>query len=139
MTAGHTTPLIPEQRQAKLLQLLRDEGIVGTRILTDYLGVSHMTVRRDIAALEMERIVTGAEGVLQTLALAPPIRAFEAPACSAYLAEVVNRLPQLSGLAVADREGRVRCAAGLSFGAEGVASAAWFAEAMTKGAFVVGR
>ena len=92
-----------------------------------------------IAALEMERIVTGAEGVLQTLALAPPIRAFEAPACSAYLAEVVNRLPQLSGLAVADPEGRVRCAAGLSFGAEGVASAAWFAEAMTKGAFVVGR
>ncbi len=72
-----------------------------------------------IAALEMERIVTGAEGVLQTLALAPPIRAFEAPACSAYLAEVVNRLPQLSGLAVADPEGRVRCAAGLSFGAGG--------------------
>ena len=31
MTVNGTVPLIPEQRQEKLLQLLRDEGIVSTR------------------------------------------------------------------------------------------------------------
>ena len=38
--------------------------------------------------------------------------------CDAYLAEVAERLPQLRGFAVADPQGRVRCAAGLSFSPE---------------------
>lgn len=59
-TAG--APLIPEQRHQKLLQLLRGEGIVSTRNLTAYLGVSHMTVRRDIATLEAAGEVVSVKG-----------------------------------------------------------------------------
>ena len=64
-----------------------------------------------IVALEMERIVTGAEAVLETLAFAPPVRTLS-PNCPEYLAEIVSKLPQLSGFAVADQQGHVRCAAG---------------------------
>ena len=90
-----------------------------------------------IAALEMDRIVTGAEGILETLALAPAVRTFEAASCDPYLAEVVERLPQVSGLAVADLEGRVRCVAGLDVGPE-VAGAPWFEAALRQDGFVVG-
>ncbi len=45
-------PLIPEQRHQEILRLLRREGILSIRSLTDYMSVSHMTVRRDITALE---------------------------------------------------------------------------------------
>jgi DeoR/GlpR family transcriptional regulator of sugar metabolism len=95
MTAGHATPLIPEQRQAKLLQLLRDEGIVGTRILTDYLGVSHMTVRRDIAALEAEGRVVSVKGGVR-LAGAGPIGA-EPP--RERLSRAVLELPRKTAIA----------------------------------------
>lgn len=45
-----------------LLELLRREGVVSTRNLTAYLGVSHMTVRRDIAALEAAGQVVSVQG-----------------------------------------------------------------------------
>ncbi|WP_026537168.1 DeoR/GlpR family DNA-binding transcription regulator [Arthrobacter sp. 9MFCol3.1] len=45
-------PLIPEQRHQEILRLLRREGVLSIRSLTDYMSVSHMTVRRDITALE---------------------------------------------------------------------------------------
>jgi DeoR/GlpR family transcriptional regulator of sugar metabolism len=57
-----TAPLIPEQRHQRLLQLLRRDGVVSTRALTDHLGVSHMTVRRDIASLEAAGQVISVQG-----------------------------------------------------------------------------
>ncbi|WP_427017609.1 DeoR/GlpR family DNA-binding transcription regulator [Pseudarthrobacter sp. P1] len=45
-------PLIPEQRQQEIRRLLRREGVLSIRNLTHAINVSHMTVRRDIAALE---------------------------------------------------------------------------------------
>ncbi|MFO1141966.1 MAG: sensor histidine kinase [Amaricoccus sp.] len=91
-----------------------------------------------IASLEMERIVTGAQGILETLAVAPTVRHFETPDCDDYLAEVSRRLPQLRGLAVADPTGRVLCAAGLTFPSDDVAAEGWFADAVASNAFVVG-
>ncbi|HAN25350.1 MAG: DeoR/GlpR transcriptional regulator [Microbacterium sp.] len=55
-------PLIPEQRQRELLRLLRGAGALGIRHLADHLGVSHMTVRRDIAALEADGRVVSVQG-----------------------------------------------------------------------------
>ncbi len=47
--------LIPAQRREKLMHRLRQEGgVLSVRQLTEALGVSHMTVRRDIAILERE-------------------------------------------------------------------------------------
>lgn len=55
-------PLIPEQRQQALLRLLRAEGVLSIRSLTELLNVSHMTVRRDIAALEEAGLVASVQG-----------------------------------------------------------------------------
>jgi len=46
--------LIPDQRREKLLRLLHRDNVLSVAQLTELLGVSHMTVRRDIAALERE-------------------------------------------------------------------------------------
>ncbi len=46
------TPLIPEQRRELIVKHLRREGVLSYRQLTGLLGVSHMTIRRDIATLE---------------------------------------------------------------------------------------
>jgi DeoR/GlpR family transcriptional regulator of sugar metabolism len=55
-------PMIPEQRHREILRLLRREGVVSIRSLTDYMKVSHMTVRRDITALEDHGQVTSVHG-----------------------------------------------------------------------------
>jgi DeoR/GlpR family transcriptional regulator of sugar metabolism len=48
------TPLIPDQRRELMLRLLARQPVLSVAQLTEALGVSHMTVRRDIAALERE-------------------------------------------------------------------------------------
>ncbi|MFC9354023.1 DeoR/GlpR family DNA-binding transcription regulator [Arthrobacter sp. NPDC057013] len=55
-------PLIPEQRHQEILRLLRREGVLSIRSLTDYMNVSHMTVRRDVAALENSGQVVSVQG-----------------------------------------------------------------------------
>lgn len=55
-------PLIPEQRQHELLRLLRGAGALSIRHLAELLGVSHMTVRRDIVVLESEGRVVSVQG-----------------------------------------------------------------------------
>jgi DeoR/GlpR family transcriptional regulator of sugar metabolism len=45
-------PLIPDQRRQKILRLLERHHVLSVHQLTELLGVSHMTVRRDIAELE---------------------------------------------------------------------------------------
>lgn len=44
--------MIPDQRREELLRLLRESTVLSVRELTEQLGVSHMTVRRDIDVLE---------------------------------------------------------------------------------------
>lgn len=68
---GDSPPLIPEQRQERLLHLLRQEGIASIRAVTDYLGVSHMTVRRDIAALESAGQVVSVKGGVRLAGTGP--------------------------------------------------------------------
>jgi DeoR/GlpR family transcriptional regulator of sugar metabolism len=46
--------LIPDQRREKLMRVLRRDNVLSVAQLTELLGVSHMTVRRDIAMLERE-------------------------------------------------------------------------------------
>ena len=91
-----------------------------------------------LGALEMERIATGAQGILQTLAVAPVVATGDAEACAGYLRAVLDRLPQLVGLLVAEPDGRVRCAEGLELPAGGVSGAGWFRDASASGAFAVG-
>ncbi|WP_291056599.1 DeoR/GlpR family DNA-binding transcription regulator [Herbiconiux sp.] len=52
MSDSEETPLIPEQRRELIVKHLRRESVLSYHQLTALLGVSHMTIRRDIAALE---------------------------------------------------------------------------------------
>ncbi len=92
----------------------------------------------EIASLEMERIITGAQGILETLAYAPVVRELRSPVCDEYLSEIARRLPQLRGLAVADLQGQIRCSAGLYFGPDGIAGEDWFTAALRDDRFIVG-
>lgn len=54
MTIESEVPLIPDQRREEIMRLLHRDGVLSVHRLVDTLGVSHMTVRRDIAMLERE-------------------------------------------------------------------------------------
>ncbi|MGP5412081.1 DeoR/GlpR family DNA-binding transcription regulator [Brachybacterium paraconglomeratum] len=54
--------LIPAQRHILLLSALRTEGPLSIRVLAERLGVSHMTVRRDVAELAEAGEVTQIRG-----------------------------------------------------------------------------
>ncbi|MDF5410146.1 DeoR family transcriptional regulator, partial [Vibrio parahaemolyticus] len=44
--------MIPAERQRTILSLLSHQEVLSISDLTDHLGVSHMTIRRDIVKLE---------------------------------------------------------------------------------------
>lgn len=54
--------MIPAERQKLILARLSGHGVLSIAELTDLLGVSHMTVRRDIQQLEREGRVTSVAG-----------------------------------------------------------------------------
>ncbi|MFN3949640.1 DeoR/GlpR family DNA-binding transcription regulator [Microbacterium sp.] len=55
-------PMIPDQRRASIVQSLHRERVLSFRQLSDLLGVSQMTVRRDVAALEEQGLVQATTG-----------------------------------------------------------------------------
>lgn len=57
-----SAPLIPDQRQHEIVELLRASVALSVRELTETMNVSHMTVRRDIAALEEAGLVESVPG-----------------------------------------------------------------------------
>ncbi|GAA4800029.1 DeoR/GlpR family DNA-binding transcription regulator [Streptomyces ziwulingensis] len=59
---GERPPLIPDQRREQLLKHLRRDGVLSVQQITRLLGVSHMTVRRDIAELERKGLVFSVPG-----------------------------------------------------------------------------
>ncbi|PSK85029.1 DeoR family transcriptional regulator [Murinocardiopsis flavida] len=89
-------PLIPDQRRELLVRLLRSERVLSVHQLTEALGVSHMTVRRDISALEGEGRVLAIPGGarLPTRVGAEPSRAdksvMEAPQKAAIAREAAR-------------------------------------------------
>lgn len=63
----HSAPLIPDQRQNEIVELLRASMVLSVRELTETMNVSHMTVRRDIAALEEAGLVESVHGGVRLL------------------------------------------------------------------------
>lgn len=62
------------------------------------------------ASLEMERIVTGAAAMMVAVATVPIVQQMEIAACSSYLRNLHDTVPQVNILVVADRDERVVCA-----------------------------
>ncbi|MDU8924883.1 DeoR/GlpR family DNA-binding transcription regulator [Pasteurellaceae bacterium LIM206] len=59
--------MIPAERQQALLNLISHKNIVSINTLVETLGVSHMTIRRDIQKLEQEGKVISVSGGVQLL------------------------------------------------------------------------
>lgn len=59
--------MIPIERQKKLLRLISQHNIISIADLVEKLGVSHMTVRRDIQKLEHEGLVASVSGGVRVL------------------------------------------------------------------------
>jgi DeoR/GlpR family transcriptional regulator of sugar metabolism len=54
--------MIPDQRREHILKLLQERHVLSINELTSMLSVSHMTVRRDIQALENDGKVLSVTG-----------------------------------------------------------------------------
>jgi len=70
-----TAPMIPEQRQQEILRRLHGAGVLSIRSLVEAMQVSHMTIRRDIAALEADGQVAAVQGgvrLIERLVKEPP-------------------------------------------------------------------
>ena len=91
----------------------------------------------ELAALEIDLIVSGAGEILKVLAAGPTVRLLTSN-CDRFLADVAAKIPQFVGFVVADEAGTVRCAAGLSLVGSDVSAEGWFQAAMQDPAYVVG-
>lgn len=91
-----------------------------------------------LTSLELEQVITGAEGTLHALALAPAVRALAPGPCTGYLSEVTESLPQIREIVVADPEGVLRCGSGLPDGSVALGDQAYFRRALTGGDLVIG-
>lgn len=67
-------PMIPDQRRESIVQALHRERVLSFRQLSELVGVSQMTVRRDVAVLEEQGLVqatTGGAKLVSRLVLEP--------------------------------------------------------------------
>ncbi len=102
--------------------------------------VQDMALRSSqIVALEIERIISGSQGLLEAVALTPSVRnGTDRTGCTRYFEALDGRLAQFRGFAVADGTGRIWCSTrGLAAG-DSAADTSWFRLARSSGGFVVG-
>lgn len=59
--------MIPLERRQKIMELVGIRGVISITELVENLGVSHMTVRRDLQKLEQEGLVVQVSGGVQIL------------------------------------------------------------------------
>ncbi|OEV07927.1 DeoR/GlpR family DNA-binding transcription regulator [Streptomyces nanshensis] len=71
-------PLIPDQRRELLLKHLRRDGVLSVQQVKQLFGVSHMTVRRDIAELEQQGLVFSVPGGVRIASHVPHEPTFQA-------------------------------------------------------------
>ena len=54
--------MIPAERRARIVELLQERRAVRASLLSDDLGVSEMTIRRDLERLEQEGVLSRTHG-----------------------------------------------------------------------------
>jgi two-component sensor histidine kinase len=90
------------------------------------------------SSLELQRVISGAEAVLLSLARAPSIRSFDAELCVPYVKDLVASMPQFNTLAVVDSSGAVRCRQEMPTHPVNAKDRPYFKEVMAHGRFYVG-
>lgn len=89
-------------------------------------------------ALEIQRIVSGAENILIALSAMPVIQQRDENGCEAYLPRVTARLPQFSIIGVADMTGQVFCPKAANGKQITIGDRSYFQRTLRTGNFVVG-
>jgi DeoR/GlpR family transcriptional regulator of sugar metabolism len=99
--------VLARQRQARILQRIRDTGAVRVAELVRELGVSDMTVRRDLEMLQeqglLEKVHGGATGVSDSTLFEPGFAAkssLQEPEKLAIAAEAVRMVNPGSSIAI---------------------------------------
>lgn len=93
----------------------------------------------NLAALEMQRIMTGAERLLTAVARVPAVRNFSTSECVEYLTRLANDNPQFAAITAVDGAGELRCHSPLPEVPRNYRERYYFNEAMSGKPFVVGR
>ncbi len=93
----------------------------------------------NLAALEMQRIMTGAERLLTAVARVPSVRTFVAAECIDFLTRLAIDNPQFAAISAIDREGELRCRSPMPDTPQDYRERFYFAEALSGKPFVVGR
>jgi two-component sensor histidine kinase len=92
----------------------------------------------ELVALEIQRIFSGMENVLSTVAAAPSVQEFDATRCGAFLANTTARLPGVATIGVIGLDGVIKCRqtpAGIGIS---LADRPYFKEALRSDGLVVG-
>ncbi len=92
----------------------------------------------NLAALEIQRIMTGAERLMTAVARVPAVRNFEVDECIDYLRGLGADNPQFVAISVIDREGVLRCRAPMPETPQRYSERAYFVRALAGEPFIVG-
>jgi two-component sensor histidine kinase len=91
------------------------------------------------ASLEIERLTSGTEGILRSIALTEAIRTFDRARCEDYLAQLTSHLPQFFTITVLDGQGESRCRSDRATAATSYADQPYFKDALSnEGQLAVG-
>ncbi|VAM91031.1 DeoR family transcriptional regulator [Klebsiella pneumoniae] len=78
--------MIPIERHQRILALVEQRGAVSINELTEILGVSHMTIRRDVSKLEEQGLLVSVSGGVRAVSrLAEPSPITQTLVCAAML------------------------------------------------------
>lgn len=91
-----------------------------------------------LAALEMQRILGGMEGILNTISSAPSILEFQEARCDAFLSTAVGRIPGVKTIGVIGLDGVLRCRHDQKGVGVSLADRPYFKEALKTKGFVIG-
>lgn len=91
-----------------------------------------------LAALEINRVLIGIEGILNAIAHVPAVLDFTRSECDGYLVALKSDLPQVTSIAVLDLQGNLRCSSTAHSTSDGYEHSAFFHDVMSLGTFAVG-
>jgi two-component sensor histidine kinase len=92
----------------------------------------------ELASLEMQRIVDGAEGMLRVVARSPSVREFDTGSCESFLADLTTQTPQFLSVSAVDSEGLIRCRSTAPGTEVRMSEREYFRDVMATGKFIIG-
>ncbi|XIK05175.1 cache domain-containing protein [Mesorhizobium sp. AaZ16] len=92
----------------------------------------------ELASLEMQRIMDGAEGMLRVVARSPSVREFDTGSCESFLADLTTQTPQFLSVSAVDSQGLIRCRSTAPGTEIRLSEREYFRDVMATGKFIIG-